>query len=185
MGCDNSKRDIVEEDEEHCYADEFSEHQIDSIKSTWPILSRDRQKTGVDFFRNIFNAEPVVKAMFKKDRTISDEELLSSPEFLKHVDNFMSALDNVIEKLESDTTETQHYLIVLGAKHATFQGFNEEFFTLYSKCMIDTWESVIGEEFIQEVKEGWEMFLMFITRYMRQGFVMYFQDPKTEDETIV
>jgi len=68
MGCDNSKTDSADEEEDFEHADEFSDHHVDSIKSTWPILTRDRLLTGSNLFRHIFLVEPSVKQLFQTDR---------------------------------------------------------------------------------------------------------------------
>lgn len=64
MGCDTSKAESREDLEFQENGDDFSDNQIDSIKSTWPILSRNKMKTGLELFRLIFLTEPQIKSLF-------------------------------------------------------------------------------------------------------------------------
>lgn len=88
----------------------------------------------------------------------------------------MQTLEHVVDTLDTNREESEQTLLLLGAKHGMIDGFKDDYFTVYSSCMIDTWETVIGEEFITEVKESWEVLCSFITRFMREGFIMYQQE---------
>lgn len=68
MGCTASNTENAEDEEVQDGADGFTENQIDSLKSTWPILNMDRKKIGTELFRNIFLLEPQVKMLFKGHR---------------------------------------------------------------------------------------------------------------------
>ena len=46
----------------------FTENQIDTIRSTWPLLSRDMKLYGSRVFLLIFETEPKTKLAFKKFR---------------------------------------------------------------------------------------------------------------------
>lgn len=93
----------------------------------------------------------------------------------------MQTLSHVVDTLDTNRKETEQTLLILGAKHAMIDGFKDEYFSVYSNCMLDTWESVIGEEFITEVKESWEFLCLFMTRFMREGYIMYEQEVKESD----
>jgi hemoglobin-like flavoprotein len=88
----------------------------------------------------------------------------------------MQTLGHVVDTLDTNRDESEQTLLLLGAKHGMIEGFKEDYFSVYSSCMIDTWESVIGEEFIIEVKESWEALCVFITRFMREGYALYQQE---------
>ena len=69
MGCDVSKSvDVIETDEPECDSLEFTDTQIDTIRSTWPILSQDMAEIGIKVFLRIFFEEPKVKTLFAKFR---------------------------------------------------------------------------------------------------------------------
>lgn len=69
MGCDGSKPSgdggdgAINENVET-----FTENQIDTIRSTWPLLSSDMTENGVKLFLLVFDAEPKIKQAFKKFR---------------------------------------------------------------------------------------------------------------------
>lgn len=68
MGCDTSKTESREENDIQEGDDDFTDYQIDSIKSTWPLLSKDMTSTGCSLFRLIFLTEPKIKMLFLKKR---------------------------------------------------------------------------------------------------------------------
>ena len=43
----------------------FTDNQIDTIRSTWPLLARDTKTHGVRLFLLIFMTEPNIKMIFK------------------------------------------------------------------------------------------------------------------------
>ena len=88
----------------------------------------------------------------------------------------MQLVDFIVENLDVQKDQVEKVLLMLGAKHATFGGFKEEYFQVYTKCMLEVWESVIGEEFIQEVKESWLVVFSYITRYMSEGYFLYMHE---------
>lgn len=114
-----------------------------------------------------------------------DEDILQSTDFSSHVESFMKTVDHVVDTLDTNKEEAEQTLLLLGAKHGTFNGFNDDYFAVYGKCMIDTFEAEIGEEFILEVRESWEALCVYMMRYMREGFKLYIHDhglEKIEEE---
>ena len=66
MGCDVSKATNVRENGAvNQNSDGFTENQIDTIRSTWPLLARDTKAHGVRLFLLIFMTEPDIKKLFK------------------------------------------------------------------------------------------------------------------------
>ena len=65
MGCDGSKPS-----NEHANGavnesgEVFTENQIDTIRSTWPLLSSDMKSYGVRLFLLVFETEPKIKLVF-------------------------------------------------------------------------------------------------------------------------
>ncbi|OWF46877.1 globin C, coelomic-like [Mizuhopecten yessoensis] len=174
MGCDVSKsvevNDVnIAEDE----AADFSDNQIDTIRSTWPILSRDMVGIGEKVFFRIFLEEPKIKTVFKNFSYIDENNLRQSKIFIDHVTKFMQVVDSVVDSLEKPKTEIQHTLLMLGAKHATFDGFDIEHFAVYIKVLMSVWETAIGEEFIPEVRESWNIVFTYIVRYLCQGYELF------------
>lgn len=109
-----------------------------------------------------------------------DEDILQSADFSTHVVRFMKTMDHVVDTLDTDKEEAEQTMLLLGAKHGTFKGFKEDYFSVYAKCMIDTFEAELGEEFILEVRESWEALCAYMMRYMREGFSLYLHDNALE-----
>ena len=107
---------------------------------------------------------------------MTEEDLPGNTMFQGHVTKFMQLVDVIVENLDVQKDEVEKILLMLGAKHATYNGFKDDYFQVYTKCMLEVWESVIGEEFIPEVKESWLAVFSYITRYMREGYALYVQE---------
>ena len=76
------------------------------------------------------------------------EDLHTSTIFQDHASRFMNIIQGLVDQLETPQNMDQQ-LLILGAKHATFDGYHPEYFRFYTKCMMDVWETELGEEFIQ------------------------------------
>lgn len=83
----------------------------------------------------------------------------------------MSVIQNLVDHLESPQ-DIDRQLLILGAKHATFDGYHPEYFRVYTKCMMDVWEAELGEEFIHEVRDSWRLAFDYIVDRMTEGFDM-------------
>ena len=114
---------------------------------------------------------------------MSDEEILKNQTFLRHVENFMKLIGDMVEQLDTNKEDQEKILLILGAKHAMYDGFKEEYFTVYTKCVMEVWESVIAEEFITEVKDSWEALFAYVVRYMSEGYLMYLHDQSSTNHT--
>lgn len=99
------------------------------------------------------------------------EDLHTLPTFREHATKFMGVLASLVDNLE-DPHEVDEALLLLGAKHATFNGYHPEYFISFGKCMLDAWEMELGEEFIAEVRESWRLLFDYIMTRMKQGFEM-------------
>ena len=107
---------------------------------------------------------------------MEEADLLRSDIFKDHALRFMKIVDEVVDNMDQPKTKIQQTLMMLGAKHATFEGFSVEYFNVYSKSMIYVWEYAIGEEFIQEVRDCWIDFLDYIVKYMCQGYNIFINE---------
>ena len=114
-----------------------------------------------------------LKSIFSTTR---EEDLPGNVIFQGHVSKFMHLVDVIVENLDVQKDEVEKVLLMLGAKHATFDGFKEEYFQVYTKCMLEVWESVIGEEFIPEVKDSWLVVFSYLTRFMSEGYFLYMHE---------
>lgn len=109
-------------------------------------------------------------------REMDEIELRRSPIFKEHAYRFMRVVDDLVDSMDQPKTHIQQNLMMLGAKHATFEGFRIEYFEAYSKSLIDVWEYTIGEEFIPEVRESWTEFFDYLVKYMCQGYNVFINE---------
>ena len=104
-------------------------------------------------------------------RINSVTDLHHSQTFKQHAGRFMMIIQNLVDHLECPQDVDQQ-LLILGAKHATFDGYHPEYFRFYTKCMMDVWETELGEEFIHEVRDSWRLAFDYIVDRMTEGFDM-------------
>jgi len=109
-------------------------------------------------------------------REMEEAELIRSQIFKEHAVRFMKIVDDLVDSMDQPKTGIQQTLMMLGAKHATFEGFKVEYFAAYSKSLIDVWEYTIGEEFIPEVRDCWLDLFNYLVKYMCQGYNIYIND---------
>ncbi|CAL1537375.1 unnamed protein product [Lymnaea stagnalis] len=171
MGCDLTKQTSVVISPEEAKEDgaEFSETQIDTIRSTWPLLSRDYIRVGLEVFMRIFNEIPSVRVLFDSFGITDIDNLEGHPLFREHAQKFMRVLEILVENLERPEA-IQPHLVALGARHAAIDGYHPEYFRFYSKCLLEVWEKELGEEFISEVRDTWKEVIDFIVRCMAHGY---------------
>lgn len=122
--------------------------------------------------------------------TMNENEMLRDIHFQDHAVKFMNSIGAVVDSLEGQMADAQQLLLVLGAKHAMYEGFDISFFYIQMKCVMGVWESVMGEEFIPEVKESWNLLFSYIIRYVCKGYELYMNevargDDKTSGEITV
>lgn len=80
MGCDASKStDVIENEEIESDTFDFTDTQIDTIRSTWPILACDMADIGSKVFLKIFIDEPKLKYAFPSFRYLRLFYLLYHP----------------------------------------------------------------------------------------------------------
>ncbi|XP_061198110.1 cytoglobin-2-like [Saccostrea echinata] len=177
MGCDVSKStDVIETEEIESDTFEFTDTQIDTIRSTWPILACDMTDIGSKVFLKIFLEEPKLKYIFSSFSDMEENELVHHPLFIDHVTRFMQIIDYLVENLDQEKSDFEQALLMLGAKHATFPGFQVSYLNLFTKALLEVWESAIGEEFIPEVQQCWAQLFTYIMRYIVQGYELYFSE---------
>ncbi|XP_076445677.1 neuroglobin-like [Babylonia areolata] len=173
MGCEFGKPQVITMSPEEPEAEMtgFSDTQIDTIRSTWPLLSGDHGRVGADIFSRIFREAPSVQDLFHHFHIHKSEDMYQSKVFAEHAARFLGVIQDLVDNLECPQNIDQQ-LLILGAKHATFDGYHPEYFRLYTKCMMEVWEVELGEEFIHEVKESWRLAFEYVVERMTEGFDM-------------
>ncbi|BFZ24836.1 hypothetical protein BsWGS_27875 [Bradybaena similaris] len=171
MGCDLAKHNVVVPEMPEEAGAVFSETQIDTIRSTWPLLSRDGVRVGVQVFVRIFREIPSIRRLFDSLGSQDIDNLEHYPMFRDHAFKFMKVLESLVQNMEEPDV-IQPNLVALGARHAAIEGYHPEYFRFYSKCLLEVWEMELGEEFISEVKECWKYVIKYIVRCMMHGYDM-------------
>ncbi|XP_076466215.1 uncharacterized protein LOC143297680 [Babylonia areolata] len=174
MGCEFGKPKVVTTVQEELEVEVtgFSDTQIDTIRSTWPLLASESVKVGVEIFIRIFREAPSIQALFSHLSSVSSlDDLHQSHAFREHARHFMGVIQDLVDHLECPQA-IDHQLLILGARHATFHGYHPEYFRFFTKCMMDEWETRLGEEFIHEVRDSWKLAFDFVVERMTEGFDM-------------
>ncbi|KAL8560169.1 hypothetical protein ACOMHN_021664 [Nucella lapillus] len=173
MGCEYGKPQVmtVTAEEPEMELPGFSEAQIDTIRSTWPLISNNGSRVTAEIFIRIFSESPSVHDLFRHFQVYSSEDFYHSKLFREHAGRFMGVIQDLVDNLETPQNVDQQ-LLLLGAKHATFNGYHPDYFRSYSKCMMDVWEVELGEEFIHEVRDSWRMAFDYVVDRMTEGFDM-------------
>ncbi|CAG5122945.1 unnamed protein product [Candidula unifasciata] len=175
MGCELTKNNVVVPEMPEEDVTVFSDTQIDTIRSTWPLLSRDGVRVGVEVFMRIFRETPSIRRLFESLGSKDIDNLQHYPVFQDHALKFMKVLESLVQNME-DPEVIQPHLVALGVRHAAIDGYHPEYFRVYSKCLLEVWEMELGEEFISEVKECWKHVIKYIVRYMVHGYDMCLTD---------
>ncbi|KAK6169561.1 hypothetical protein SNE40_020594 [Patella caerulea] len=185
MGCDSSKQSLPtyppEQQEEG--GPGFTETQIDTIRSTWPLLSRDMLRVGTEVFIRIFTELPSIKELFTSFQIQDVNDLHQQPTFRRHAGIFMQVIQLVVDNLESSYNGLHQEIMVLGARHVTFRGFKVEYFSFYVKCLIQVWELELGEEFILEVRDCWKILFDYLVVHMTEGYELALKDSTVKSST--
>ena len=75
MGCEYGKPPVVVtvpvDDHPDLEVTDFSDTQIDTLRSTWPLLCSESSRVGVEVFVRIFREAPSVQALFQHYRYVS------------------------------------------------------------------------------------------------------------------
>ena len=133
----------------------LTERQIRMIRKTWKKLDDDLTGRGIQLFFKIMDADNNVQGLFPW-RHVPRSSLVGNPWFRGHASRFMQAVGAVVDCLGS--TEQQVLLIIcdIGRKHAKTNNFDDSYFALFARCIMEMLEEEIGRQFNKEVKDAWE-----------------------------
>jgi len=130
MGCENSRSVNVEDNKKALRAGPLAEErialtdlQVDVIRSTWPIFTKDIAANGVRVLLEMFTFEPEIKEVFKSFRNQSIESLQGDPLLLLHGRRFMETIQLAaehIEDQETDHSEDSNFVHPPGFIHHNF-----------------------------------------------------------------
>lgn len=104
---------------------------------------------------------------------MSDQNMFNHPEFRRHGYNYMHALADVVDNIDDLGGQISDRLMVLGARHAAIPNFQLDYFKVFVRATLNTWEGVLGEEYTEEVRYVWTILLDFVVKLMIEGCLIY------------
>ena len=134
--------------------DYFTASQKQCLRETWSLLGPDKQSYGADIFKRIFTLEPKIKNLFPfKD--LHGENLLNDSLFTSHAKRFMQAIESIIVNLDVLEVIVIPVLGRLGAKHACFVGFKEEYMAVFTQATVDVFTRMANKSNRNQAQEAW------------------------------
>ena len=114
--------------------------ELELIRNSFKVLSRDLETHSQEFYEALFRRDPGLRTLFGED--LAGQGM-----------KFMTALGTIVENLESDEQNAQHYRD-LGQLHAD-RGVQAKHIEPMREALIDTLAGVFGEEFTPTLENAW------------------------------
>lgn len=95
------------------------------------------------------------------------------PTAKQHVLAFMQVLEDAIEALNGSWDEYYERLILLGARHAAIPDMKLEYFKVFKQAVLTTWDSLMYEEFTEDVRQAWAHLLDCVIHTMCEGCLVF------------
>lgn len=114
--------------------------ELELIRNSFKVLSRDLETHSQEFYEALFRHDPSLRSLF-------------GPDLAGQGMKFMTALGTIVDNLESEEKNAEHYKD-LGRLHAA-RGVQPEHIEPMREALIDTLRSVFGEEFTPTLEEAW------------------------------
>lgn len=128
--------------------------QIELIKSSFAVLSRDVEATSNIFYTCLFELNPKLRLLFNVSSRVQGYKLIVM---------FGSVVAN-LENLAAITPVLEE----LGARHVQY-GVTEEDYDTVSEALLWTLEQILGETYRPEVREAWLLAYGFLAKMMKAG----------------
>ncbi|VDL97527.1 unnamed protein product [Schistocephalus solidus] len=114
----------------------------------------------------------------------TEKENCESEAAKRHREAYMKMINGAIECLEYPREDFYDDLLVAGAHYATIPGMKTEYFKVNNICRsmtlevikratLVTWNSLLGEEFTEDVKQSWQSLLDYIITVISEGCRIY------------
>jgi hemoglobin-like flavoprotein len=152
------------------HTDYFTPCHKRSLRETWSLLGPDKQTYGSEIFKRIFVLEPEIKQLFPfKD--LGDEDLANNGLFCSHAIRFMHAIENIIINLDALEVIVIPMLERLGAKHAYFHGFKDEYMMVFTHAIVDVFTRVSNKPNKSPTSEAWRRVGDFLGMQFQAGVI--------------
>jgi len=149
-------------------SESLMEATICTVQKSWEdVRSCGIEKVGVEFFRNVFTADPEVLQKFK---FCKEENIYESSALRAHGKIVISAIGDVITGLRDLSTLTS-VLTKLFQFHENLSSgiINIRRFALIGEQLILTLRQQLGEKFTDEIALAWIDTYAFISSRMQSG----------------
>ncbi|TPP67164.1 Neuroglobin [Fasciola gigantica] len=160
---------------------QFTEFELDVLLSTWPLIDANRLENGWLVFQNAFSIYPELPKFFHFDQLPRDSE-----EYMergsRHILAFMGVFVNAIDSLNGgDKERFYERMMLLGARHAAIPGMKTEYFKVFKQAILMTWESLMYEEFTDDVRRAWAHLIDYVIGILNEGCLVF----EEEEEKIL
>jgi hemoglobin-like flavoprotein len=129
--------------------------QAQLIKQSWKRIEPMAQEAGEEFYRKLFNSEPLIRHMFKTD--IAGQAL-----------KLTTTLAYVVENIDH-LSSLRPQIRQLGQRHIDY-GAQPEHYQVVCECMLKVLSDGMKEEWVPELAEAWSDLLHWISDNMQQTF---------------
>ncbi|KAF7261481.1 hypothetical protein EG68_01441 [Paragonimus skrjabini miyazakii] len=152
--------------------DQFNEFEHDVLLSTWPLIAADAFGNGCLVFENAFNIFPDLKN-FLPFNQFNPQLIGENEPVRRHVLAFMDVFARAIESLNGDREELYENFLLLGARHAAIPGMKIEYFKVFKQSILMTWESLMYEEFTEDVRRAWAHLIDYVIDILCEGCLVF------------
>jgi len=114
--------------------------QIQLVKSSWSQVTPIAQQAGELFYKNLFEAAPGVRHLFKSDTKDQSKKLMAM------ISMVVSELDN-LDKILDDVKQ-------LAKRHDRY-GAQPEHYAVVGETLIKTLKMGLGEKWNDETEQAW------------------------------
>ena len=132
----------------------MTEQQICLLRESFALLEPKAIAAGLTFYRNLFELDPSLRAMFQTSIELQSRKL-------------MEALGYTITTLENPKSLVP-MLEAMGRRHVTY-GTRDEHYDTVLKALLLTLEESLGPAFTSDVRAAWTESLTFVADTMKRG----------------
>ena len=167
--------------------DPFSDDEKSLLRATWAFLRRsdDAGHRGCRVFLRIFELAPDARELFPSfGRELTAAQLAENIMFRSHASRFMTAVDVVLENLDSLDVAVTPMLFQLGRRHVGIVGFRIGFMTDFERAMAEVWRQDLGRrKFSGATRRAWKKLFSFLTSKVLDGYLSAVSDEKKKAAT--
>jgi len=118
----------------------ITKKQIELVENSWHIILIQKHDAGNFFYKILFKDSPELKKLFHSDIESQAQKLVSMITFIVHK----------LHNIESVLADVR----ALGVRHRGYQ-VKAEYYRLVASALLKTLETLLGDDWNEEVKEAW------------------------------